>query len=860
MQIADGVRVGAFEILGSLGAGGMGSVYRARDTRLNREVAIKLLQERFAGQKEYLRRFEREARSASSLNHPNIVTIFEINEFDGVPFIAMELLEGVRLRDVIRGPVHLRKLLQIATQIADGLAAAHQHGIIHRDLKPENVMITPEGRVKILDFGLARDTADPVDSTAEFVVGGPQRILGTAAYMSPEQASGVRLDHRSDQFSFGSVLYEMATGVRAFARGTSSETIDAILHDDPPSPRKLNSRLPPALCWLIERCLSKDPADRYDSTFDLCRELQNLRDRLPDTDSGARNLPAGRLWTGRVVAIGGAAAVLIALAWGSVRMFQRPSFTPLAGPHYLAVLPFKDSTSDPNGRLFSQGFADAVSARLAKFSVQVIPPTASAPVAASGTDTAGIGRELGANLLLDATIHRSSNRVRVSYSIVDAARGVAVAGDTLEATIDDIWALQDEMADAVAARLGMTQVRPSEAAGLSQLDTASEQDLYLRAAGHLQMYEDETALDRALTLLRELLETASDSALVHAALSRTYLEKYNLTRERSWIDRAIAAAERAKTIAPRAPEVLVALGTAQRTGGKFKEAIETFTQALAWQPDSADAVLGLAKSYQGVSKADDAEKTLQRVIALRPSWWAGYNELGVLYLTRGRYDDASRQFAKVIEVNPSSGWGYANAGAAHLFKNQLSEAVDVLTKAVALQPDNASAHTNLAYCYYYLGRYAESASSARRAIALKPSAANNWINLADACRWAPACAKEVPDATGRAISLLRDELAVNERNARVHATLAVVLARTGQRQEAEHHIQQALLIEPQNPTRMLQAARVANFIGDRPQAVSWLRRAIDAGHSRLEIERDPDFDDLRHSKRFRSAFGITGSG
>ncbi|HEY3056567.1 MAG TPA: serine/threonine-protein kinase, partial [Thermoanaerobaculia bacterium] len=287
MQLSIGARVHTFEVVGRLGAGAMGAVYRARDGKLGRDVAIKFLQDKLSASREYLRRFEREARAASALNHPNIITIFEIDEFEGAPFIAMELVDGQSLRDLLRrGALPVRKLLDLAAQIAEGLAAAHDSGIIHRDLKPENVMVTKDGRVKIVDFGLARISrpADADASTADITsVRTPDgRVLGTAAYVSPEQASGGRsIDFRADQFSFGSILYEMGTGRRAFQRDTTMETLAAIMRDEPEPVQRLNSRIPPPLCWIVERCLAKDPAERYASTRDLARELRTLRERLP---------------------------------------------------------------------------------------------------------------------------------------------------------------------------------------------------------------------------------------------------------------------------------------------------------------------------------------------------------------------------------------------------------------------------------------------------------------------------------------------------------------------------------------------------------------------------------------------------
>ena len=289
MALTPGTRLGPYEILNPLGAGGMGEVYRARDTRLDREVAIKVLPAQLSSDPERLSRFEREARSASALNHPNVVTIYDVGQEGSTFYIAMELIEGRTLRELVAdGPLPLVKILRIASQAAEGLARAHSSGIVHRDLKPENLMVSQDGYVKILDFGLAKLAAPAAEEvsqlkTAEFDLTGRGVVLGTTAYMSPEQAGGREIDFRSDQFSLGCVLYEMATGRHAFRKETAVETLTAILREDPPPIGSVNARLPAPACWIVERCLAKDPEERYASTRDLARDLAALRDRLLET-------------------------------------------------------------------------------------------------------------------------------------------------------------------------------------------------------------------------------------------------------------------------------------------------------------------------------------------------------------------------------------------------------------------------------------------------------------------------------------------------------------------------------------------------------------------------------------------------
>jgi Tol biopolymer transport system component len=308
LTLTAGTRVGPYEVLGSLGAGGMGEVYRARDGRLSREVALKVLPAELAADAARLERFEKEARAASSLNHPNIVTIYDIGSSDSTPFIAMELVEGKTLRDVLQGgPLPLKRLLLLSAQIADGLAKAHAAGIVHRDLKPGNLMVTRDGFAKILDFGLAKlaprsfEASDASDPKARARDTEPGMVLGTVGYMSPEQVSGLPVDFRSDQFSLGAILYEMIVGRRAFERPTPVQTLSAVIQDEPEPIGVAASKTPTALAWIVERCLAKDPEDRYASSKDLARDLASLREHASDvapsgfaaSGRGRRLMPAG---------------------------------------------------------------------------------------------------------------------------------------------------------------------------------------------------------------------------------------------------------------------------------------------------------------------------------------------------------------------------------------------------------------------------------------------------------------------------------------------------------------------------------------------------------------------------------------
>src|SRR6202050_2107496 len=323
MALLPGTHLGPYEIVTLLGVGGMGEVYRARDARLGRIVAIKILPAEFAADSDRLGRFEREARSASALNHPNIVTIYDLGQEGSTHYIAMELIEGKTLRELLAGgSLPIRRAIEIAAQVAEGLAKAHEAGIAHRDLKPDNLMITDDGFIKILDFGLAKLVSPSGEQSGEQTMSGwqtqPGTIVGTVQYMSPEQAAGAALDFRSDQFSFGLVLYEMVTGKRAFPRSTAAETLVAIMREQVEPIALQNPDAPAPLCWAIERCLAKDPDKRYVSTRDLARELAALHDRFSEkpaarqAETRASNIPAQRTaFVGREKEIAAAKELLL---------------------------------------------------------------------------------------------------------------------------------------------------------------------------------------------------------------------------------------------------------------------------------------------------------------------------------------------------------------------------------------------------------------------------------------------------------------------------------------------------------------------------------------------------------------------
>jgi TolB-like protein len=503
-----GERIGRFEVLSELGEGGMGQLCRARDPKLGRDVAIKLVAERFSDSREHQLRFEQEARAASALNHPNIITIYDIGEHQGFQYIAMELVEGQDLRTFAgERPRSMRRLADIATQIAEGLAAAHEHGIVHRDLKPENVMVTSLGFVKILDFGLAKLIPSQVGSdetTAGYELATRAgMVVGTTGYMSPEQARGTKLDHRSDQFSFGTMLYEMLAGQRPFRGVTRLDTLTAILHHEPEDLTRLNPKVPRALWDVVRRCLAKDPDDRYASTRELAQALARVRDTIPDSQTGLtaamRRLPRVRPTAALVAGAVAAAALVVLGLW--LGRSRAPAGAVGSAAKRVAVLPFRDLSGRPEGNLIGEGFAETVGVRLGSDRrVAVLPAVA---IDETGGDLAALVRRTGAQAVVRGSLQFEGERVRATVAVL-GGDGVQLSAASLEGSTAGLLDLEDDVARRVASALGLAPATVPTAGPASRVAG----DRYLEALGYLRHYENEAAVDAAIKLLEPLGDSA----------------------------------------------------------------------------------------------------------------------------------------------------------------------------------------------------------------------------------------------------------------------------------------------------------------------------------------------------------------
>ncbi|MDQ5871759.1 MAG: protein kinase [Acidobacteriota bacterium] len=869
MALTPGLKLGFYSILDRLGSGGMGEVHRAHDTRLGREVAVKALPDEFSRDPERVLRFEREARMLAALNHPAVAAIYGLEEADGQKFIVMELVLGETLSEKLsNGSMPLGEALGIAGQIAEGLAAAHERGIIHRDLKPANIKVTPEGRVKVLDLGLAKafDTketgsgSDPsLSPTVVMDRTEPGVILGTAEFMSPEQARGKAVDKRTDIWAFGCILYELLTGRRAFTGETATDVLVAIVTTEPRW-ELLPSTTPDRVRELLGRCLQKDPARRLRDIGDARMEIEEaLSDLAPprgrsgpgapppsppeDREAPSRRTPGSR----RVLATG---VVLLALAAVGIWLTLRPRPAgSLPGRKYLAVLPFKDLSATPGGQRIGDGFVETVSARLSGVSgIQVVTPTASITASDKSSEIHRIARDLGANLLLRGTYQRQGERVRITYSVFNTGDGVQIAADSLDGSASDLFDIQDRLAEQVAASLRLPST-PRLRSRPTGLETASEQERYLQAIGNLQRYDKAERIDEAIRLLEALASERPSSGLVQASLGRAYVQKFNLTRDRRWVDLATSSGDRARSLLPDSPEVNVTLGELYLRTGKGPEAVTAYRRALAAQPNNFEATLGLARAQNTSGKPSRSEETYKKAIDLQPAYFGGYSALGGFYFTHGRWAAAAEMFRKVTQLTPDNARAFANLGACYFALGHFDRALDVFQKSVALQPTDL-AFSNIGTAQYYLGRYPDSAAAFEKAVALGPSHYMSWANLGDALRMIPGREAKASQAYEKGIALARAELATNPDDSQIHSYLALCLAKTGRAAEARNHLGKSLASGADSPELLFNAAVVANRAGRPDEAVGFLAGALRAGFNAAVIRNEPELANLRKRADF----------
>jgi eukaryotic-like serine/threonine-protein kinase len=843
-----GQLLGHYRIIEKIGAGGMGVVYRAHDERLDRDVAIKILPKLGLVSDAARRQFRQEALSLAKITHPHVAMAFDFGHDDGINYLVTEFVSGLTLDAKLAGrPLPEAEILNLGKQLASGLESAHLEGVIHRDLKPSNLKVTPDGRLKILDFGLAFMLKTETDVTVTAPLSETYSDAGTLPYMAPEQLKGAKPDARADIWSAGVVLYEMSTGKPPFSDLTGAPLIAAILERLPIPPRKVNTKLSQGLERVILRALQKDPKERYQSAGDLRIDLANLETgTIPIFPKPVRAV--NRKWWLPI-------ALVIVLGLSGLWRQRYRTIPPARENKMMAVLPFESVANDPPTNALGLGLTETVNAKLVQAvdggHLQLVSTHDLVERGVKTSDQAQ--REFGTDLVLEGSLQQNGARLRVTWSLVNPRTHTQIAANTITGSADDIFGLQDNIFDEVLEKLSLA-IDPARRQALEgRPDTQpAAYDFYLRGRGYLEDYQTRDNLEKAIAEFERAIGIDKNYAPAYAAMGLAYNTGFQWKDwGKDWEEKAAIQCNRALAITPQLAEGHTCLGNVFFSSGRYEEAVNQFQRSLDLDHNSDETLRSLAAAYQKLGKASAAERAYRKAISLRPNYWGVYNAFGTFYYNQARYADAVAMFKRAIQVAPLSYNGYSNLGAMYLLLGQYGEAVEALKQSIALRP-TANSYGNLGTVYFYMRRYSDSAESVQQALKIDPADWLNWGNLGDTLFQIPTRRPESKRAYEKAIAQAKARLDVNPRDALTLAFTADYYAMLDQEVQGKEQLTRALAIAPGDAEVLFRAAILYCHFGNPDKTLDFLSQSLSAGYSRTVIRDTPDFDRLKDDRRFQA--------
>jgi serine/threonine protein kinase/tetratricopeptide (TPR) repeat protein len=744
-----GRTLGHYRIVAKIGSGGMGEVYQAHDERLERDVALKVLPTSTLADESARKRFRKEALALSKLNHPNIATVHDFDTQAGVDFLVMELVSGETLNEKLKtGALKEREILLLGTQLAEGLAAAHAQGIVHRDLKPGNLRITPEGRIKILDFGLAKLLQRTVEPDVTRSLNETNGVAGTLPYMSPEQLQGEPADARTDIYAAGTVLYEMATGRRPFEEELSTALVNDIIHSTPPPPGRLNPALSPKLEDIILKCLEKEPDNRYQSARELVVDLRNAgaRSKAAAAQPITRSkTPWHRLGLGAGIAVVALAGILILLNSGRwrERLFGRSAHSRIES---LAVLPLENLSRDPEQDYFADGMTEELITDLGKVgALRVTSRTSVMQYKGTLKAVPEIGKELGVDALVEGSVLQSGGRVRITAQLIDARTDRHVWAESYERDMQNVLPLQDEVARAIAQQIQI-KLTPQEQVRLASAHSVNPEahEAYLKGRYYWNKRTEE-ALKKSIEYFQQAIDKDSNYGLAYAGLADSYstLQGFGLLSPKEAMPRAEEAAKRALEIDETLAEARVSL------------AVVRF-----WYSWDAPA----------------AESDFKRAIELNPSLANAHSRYGEFLIFRGRFPEATVEIRQAQALDPFSLIINSMVGYTTYYSRQYDQAIAELLKAVEMDTNFFLAHRYLARAYTGTGKYNEAISEFGKAVTLSDENPRVVAELG----YAYAVSKD----KSRAQKVLNDLQKLSKRKYVPPYSIALIYAGLGERDQA----------------------------------------------------------------------------
>lgn len=863
-------RLGEYELLEKAGEGGMGIVFKARDTRLRRIVALKVIASKYATDPEFRERLLREARVEASLNHPAIATCFEIGEAvldppdllqddtngvraQPVSYLAMEYVPGQDLFQLSAGePLSIDRVLDFGIQIASGLEAAHGSGVIHRDLKPANVRVTPSGQVKILDFGLARVRAsEPVagdaDTSSMGTSGG--RILGTPDYMSPEQARGRALDARSDLFSFGILLYEIVTGRPPFHGASRLDVFNSIAHDEPPPLARFAHGVPDELQRIVSKLLAKQPGDRYQSAHEVLTDLRRLE---AGRSSAARPGGPVKVRPARIAAGVACFIVLTGVVWWN----SLAGLTP--GARSLAVLSFENRSGDHALDDLGTGLPEEIAGDLVQYSNLNVVSPAVAGVGTSNRSLKVLAHELGVHTFLTGTVRREDSGPRLRVELVQAPTGRMMWSADYDASVQEVPQIKRDIVEHIASFLS-ARVARGDKRSRDATRSLSAYNLYLRAVRQLDDADDPLAVDRAADLFGQAIVADPEFAAAWSGRSRALARLYARDKRPEALRSAELAADRAVELAPQLLDALLARAQILRVTGKYPEAIAELNRVIKTNPNWDQAHVELAATYRDAGQLSEAEQSDRRAIALRPDSWRHWNKLGALLIQRGDYLGARAAFEQVVRLVPEKNRGYEQLAALSIFEGKFEQAVAEYRRLPTPVSD-AELASNVGTAYFYAGRLTESLDYYALAVRLDPGKAILRRSLGD-LYLRQGSSRQALDSYREAGRLAEAALHANPADTKQRLECALDLAKAGKCEAARRTLGEM-------PAGMLAEssecaytdAMVQSLCGQRSQALAALRRALRMGISPERVRGDVEFAAMRDDSAFVRLLAVDANG
>ncbi|MFH1312664.1 MAG: protein kinase [Candidatus Eisenbacteria bacterium] len=871
-QVVGDLFAGRYRLLEQIGKGGMGVVYKARDTKLRRDVALKFLPSEFTRDAEAKERFIHEAQTASGLDHPNICTIHEIHEEPGGQlFISMACYEGETVRAKIkRGPLEIEEAIRIAGQVADGLEETHKKGIVHRDIKPGNIIVKTGGVAKIMDFGLAK-LAGERDLTKTGTT------VGTVAYMSPEQARGREVDHRTDIWSLGVVLHQMLTGQQPFKGEKAQAIIYSILNEKPEPVTEINPAIPFELGAVVDRCLRKDPAERYQFVADLSADIKKL-----GASAGSGQVSTGRTMAARFAgtrdlrrmflpAVVASVAVVVVLTLGGGRFRNLMGGRPSVTEKWVTILPFTVAEGDSAEQAFSDGLVQSITSKIARLervveSFWVVPYS---EVHTGGIRSPGEARRiLVANIAITGTMRSRGDEIELTLVRNDLSTKIADDVDTsivhlkeappITDPIANLQTWQDSVVILTAELLGV-EMQPEVRRLLIARGTAvpDAYELYLRGRGYLYPAHGEGDRDLAIDLLSQAVERDPSYVLAHVGLGEAYLEMYSATEDTQWARNAVAACRHAIRLDPGIVSAHIMLGKVFSMIGQHEDALQSLRRALELDPGDFEARREMGDVYRAAGRNSEAAAAYHKVVESRPRDWRTYYALGEMYYFQNDCESALEPFLKVKELRPESPQSYNIVGAAHAGLGHQKEAIAMFEKSLDIDT-TYMACSNLGTLYFWNWRYADATEMYEKTVALAPGHYVGWGHLGEAYYWNPGQKDAAARSFSRAIELAEARMDVNPDDPSVLADLAGYYSRLGDHSKAKALVKAAVACEPSAQDVILHIAEAYEMIGDREAALEWISRALVQGASLARIMCYPGLSKLRADERFQDLLEQVG--